>query len=103
MRKLSHFSWAMAAVLLLAGSGIAGAAERENGKGKVLDKEGIERLKHSAGGKARASPPTAAPVSSGGTSTTCRSTAASKPGSSLDRLRKGAREGALFSSPLRRS
>ena len=55
MRKLSHFSWASIAVLFLAGSGITGAAERENGKGKTLDREGIERLKHNAGGKVRVS------------------------------------------------
>ena len=41
MRKLRFISSATAFVLLLAGFGIAGAAEKENGKRKALDPDGI--------------------------------------------------------------
>src|SRR5262245_20713064 len=55
MRKSSFLVGGLAFVLLLAGSTFSLAAEKENGKGKALDREGIERLKHSAGGQVRVS------------------------------------------------
>ena len=54
MRKL-RFSSATAFVLLLAGFGIAGAAEKENGKRKALDPDGVARLEDRMGGQARVS------------------------------------------------
>ena len=53
MRKLCRVSWAVAFVLLLAGSGVAGAAEKENGKQKRPgDELALERLRNAAGGQA---------------------------------------------------
>ncbi len=55
MRKLRIISSASAFVLLLAGFGIAGAAEKENGKRKARDPEGVGRLQARTGGNARVS------------------------------------------------
>jgi Zn-dependent metalloprotease len=52
MRKASVVSWVCAFVLLLVGSSVAGAAEKENGKPKRPDVErGLERLQSSVGGQ----------------------------------------------------
>src|SRR6476660_4187595 len=55
MRKTHFLIGRLAFVLLLAGSTLTLAAEKENGKGKTLDRAGIERLKQSAGGRVRVS------------------------------------------------
>lgn len=55
MRKVGTLVSSLAFVLLLAGPGLAQAAEKENGKGKGLDPAGVERLREKTGGKARVS------------------------------------------------
>jgi Zn-dependent metalloprotease len=55
MRKIGSITFGLAFVLLLAGPGSAGAAEKENGKRRSLDPAGIERLKERTGGHARVS------------------------------------------------
>ncbi len=55
MRRMGFLVSAFTFVLLLAGSGSAGAAEKGNGKGKALDPAGIRRLEDRMGGRARVS------------------------------------------------
>ena len=56
MRKLHRIRWSILLVLLLAGSGIAVAAEKENGKQKGnADPRAIERLLGATGGRAQIS------------------------------------------------
>ena len=55
MRRLRFISSATTFVLLLAGFGTAGAAEKENGKRKANDPQGVERLMGRTGGEARVS------------------------------------------------
>jgi Zn-dependent metalloprotease len=53
MHRKAFVSWGLGFVLLLASAGAAVAVEKGNGKGKVLDPAGIERLKQRTGGRAR--------------------------------------------------
>ena len=56
MRKPSVVSWLSTFVLLLVGAGVAGAAEKENGKRKgPLDERALERLQNATGGRAKIS------------------------------------------------
>ena len=56
MRKPSVVSWLSTFVLLLVGAGVAGAAEKENGKRKgPLDERAVERLQNATGGRAKIS------------------------------------------------
>ena len=53
MRRVGSVLSRLAFVLLLVGPGFAQAAEKENGKRKALDPEGIGRLEARTGGQAR--------------------------------------------------
>ena len=55
MRKPGVIRWFTASVLLLAGFGVAGAAEKEDGKRKAIDPDGIARLQDRVGGQANIS------------------------------------------------
>jgi Zn-dependent metalloprotease len=55
MRRVGFVLSRLAFVLLLVGPAYAGAAEKENGKRKALDPDGVERLKDRTGGQVRVS------------------------------------------------
>jgi Zn-dependent metalloprotease len=55
MRRVGLFASLGVFVLILVGSGYAGATEKENGKRKALDPDGVARLQDRMGGQARVS------------------------------------------------